>query len=855
MDALRLNIFMLVIFLVMVLFAPTLKSNNAYYEFHPDTVKQSLKGKSDDQALELLLNYTENSIQINPKDAVEYAYKAIEIASRIDDYKKEARAYALYAKANYIIGNYKLAIESADLAINYYHKEGDSIGLADTYQLFAQIYTRIGEFKKALDNTQEAFVIAGKLDKQEKIAELVRETGNIYFYFGENAIALDFYQKSLKIAQQVKNIEGIAKAYNNMGRLYSEIGNFELALECLRKSLDYKSKEEDVVSYSNTLLNIGTVYQNKGNYQQSLNFLEQANELYLSVGNPEGTANSFFRIGKTYFLMKRYNQALAMYEEAWRVASETDSKRLLVLISAATAETYSEIGDYRRAYHYFKEYDELREYVYGEDKGKLLLELEARYQIEAKQKQIELLSKERELIVSEEKKLKIWFALFSIVVLFLLSLIYFTYSRFRYKSKANKELLKEITHRKMVEAKLQEYQEDLEALVDERTLELKAAKEKAEESDKLKTAFLTNMSHEIRTPMNAIVGFSYLLTDPESTDDIKTEYTKIIRSNGEVLMNLINDILDISMIESGQLKTKPKPVAVPDLLNDLKLFYEKEKEKFRKQHLEMIQDYDKDTEKLVITTDKIRFHQIMTNLLSNAIKFTEKGSIIYGYRVSDSDEVLFFVKDTGEGIPPDKHQLIFERFSKFGNINETKLYSGTGLGLAICSELVNLLGGKIWLDSYPGKGSTFYFTLPYNKEIDENIALSPKANTFDIEKFRGKTVLIAEDVLSNYQLLSAFLAKSDVNIIWAQNGVEAVDIFKSNRNIDIILMDVQMPIMDGLKALENIRKLDSTIPIIINTAFYVTDEMERSYLAGCTDYMTKPLRKEDLLNKLSLYFT
>jgi signal transduction histidine kinase/CheY-like chemotaxis protein len=855
MGANRLYIYVFAVFGAMVLFVTTLKSNNFLYEGNPDTLKLSIQGKSDDQALEFLLNYTESIIQINPKEALEYAHRAIEIATRIENYENEAKAHALYAKANYVIGNYKLAIESADIALKYYHNENDSIGLADTYQLFGQIYTRIGEFKKALDNTQEAFIIVGKLDKKDKLAELVRETGNIYFYFGENAIALDFYQKSLNIAQQIKNIDGIAKAYNNIGRLYSEIGNYEFALEYLRKSLDYKSKEEDVVSYGNTLLNIGTVYQHKENYQQSLNFLEQANELYISVGNSEGTANSFFRLGKTYFLMKRYNQALAMYEEAWTLASETDSKRLLVLISAATAETYSEIGDYRRAYQHFKEYDELRENVYGEDKGKLLLELEARYQIQAKQKQIELLSKERELIVSEEKKLKIWFALFSIVVLFLLSLIYFTYSRFRYKSEANKELLKEITHRKMVEAKLQEYQEDLEALVDERTHELKAAKEKAEESDKLKTAFLANMSHEIRTPMNAIVGFSYLLTDTESTDKIKAEYTKIIRSNGEVLMNLINDILDISMIESGQLKIKPKPLAVPDLLNDLKFFYDKERDKFRKQHLEIIKDYDKGTEELVITTDKVRFNQIMTNLLSNAIKFTEKGTIVYGYRVSDSDDVLFFVKDSGEGIPLDKHQLIFERFSKFGSTNETKLYSGTGLGLAICSELVSLLGGKIWLDSCPGKGSTFYFTLPYDKGSNEDVEFPQKVNTLDIEKFRGKTILIAEDVLSNYQLLSAFLAKSDVNIIWAQNGAEAVDIFKSNRNIDIILMDIQMPIMDGLKALENIRKLDSTIPIIINTAFYVNDEMEKSFTVGCTDYMTKPIRKEDLLNKLSIYFS
>jgi signal transduction histidine kinase/Tfp pilus assembly protein PilF len=855
MSILGLNKISLIVFGFLLLQSFPIKSNGFSNNINPDSLNQLLKGTTDEQAIDLLLSYSENIINKNPQDALEYAKMAIAIASRIEDNDKTAEGHLHLARAHFIIGNYNVALESAEIANNHFVSQADSVGLTEIHQLYGQIYTRIGDFKKALDNTQSAFIIAGKLKLSDKVAELVRETGNIYFYFGENAIALDFFQKSLKISQENNNLEGIAKAYNNMGRLYSELGNFDHALECLRKSLDYKNKDDDRMSYANTLLNIGVVYLNKGDSQQALTYLQQSNQIYSSYQNSEGIANSLYYIGKVFSQIKRYNQALAVFDEAWEVASQTNSKRLLVLISEGKATAYSETGDYRRAYLHFKEYDELRESVFGEEKGKLLIELEARYQIQAKQKQIELLSKEKELTESEEKKVKIWFALLFIVVLFLLSLTYFIYSRFRFKSKANAELLDEIAHRKLFEAKLQIFQEELEALVEERTQELKKAKEKAEESDKLKTAFLTNMSHEIRTPMNAIVGFSYLLTDPESNEDMKNEYIKIIRSNGEILMNLINDILDISLIESGQLKTKQKPVAVPALLDELKLFYDKEKEKYRKQHLSIIQDYDKNAEQLIISTDKVRFHQIMTNLLSNAIKFTEEGSITYGFRVSDMDEVLFFIKDTGEGIPPDRHQVIFERFSKFGDINETKLFSGTGLGLAICNELVNLLGGKIWLDSYPGKGSTFYFTLPLNQEDGDKIVVTKNKVLFDIQKLVGKTILIAEDVLSNYQLLSAFLAKMNVNIIWAQNGVEAVEIFKSNRNIDIILMDIQMPVMDGLKALQKIRKLDTTIPVIINTAFYVTDEMEKSYAAGCTDYMTKPIRKEDLLNKLALYFS
>jgi len=337
--------------------------------------------------------------------------------------------------------------------------------------------------------------------------------------------------------------------------------------------------------------------------------------------------------------------------------------------------------------------------------------------------------------------------------------------------------------------------------------------------------------------MNAIVGFSYLLTDPESTEESKTEFIKVIKSNGEVLMNLINDILDISMIESGQLKTIPKPIVLTELLDELKYFYNQEKEKFKKNHISIVTDYDKDCERLIINTDSIRLRQIISNLLSNALKFTKEGKVSFGFRLSDSNEIIFFVRDTGIGIELEKHEVIFDRFSKFNSNNDSQLFSGTGLGLAICSELVGMMGGKIWLDSFPEKGSTFYFTLPFNPSNTSGSTTKIKENKVAKDKLVGKTILIAEDVAR------------------AQNGVEAVDLFTKNRNIDIILMDVQMPLMDGLKALQKIREIDNKIPVIVNSAFYLTEEMEKSFAAGCSDYMTKPIRKMDLLVKLSHYFS
>ncbi len=827
-------------------------SNNSSNQ---DSAKSLLESSTNEQKLEVLITYSNNLKTKQPHEAIEYGNMAAALALNLNKPDKLAQIQLILSKAFYVIGSYDIALDHLEKAEAFYSSVNDSLGLTEAYQIHGQIYTRVGNFKKALDYTQNAYSIVTHLGNKVRLAEIVRETGNIYFYFGEKAIALDFYQKSLKISEEIKDISGMAKAYNNMGRIYSEMQRFDLALENLKKSLALKNKKEDPIGYANTLLNIGTVKLNRFELDKAKTFFIEANLLFTSVGNQEGMANSLYYLGRSFFEAKKSNQAIATLEEAWELAFQTKSKTLLVNISKSLANVYADRGDFRRAFQFYSEYNTLRDSVFSDEKRKLLVELEARYQIQAKQRQIELLSKEKQLKQSEKTTVRIVIALLISLILLLLSLFYIGYVRFRYKSKANFKLMQEISQRKEAETKLQQYKLQLEHQVEERTRDLQAAKEKAEESDRLKTAFLANMSHEIRTPMNAIVGFSFLLTDPESAEDAKSEYTKIIRNNGEMLMNIINDILDISLIESGQLKTKIREVQVIETINEVVLQFEKEKEKLRKLHIPIFTDFDTVPQTLAINTDRVRLKQILSNLLSNALKFTENGSISVGIRMNDDDELLFYVKDTGIGIAPEKHSLIFERFNKTHDPEQNKFFQGTGLGLAISSELVKTLGGKIWLDSMPGRGSTFYFTLP-NFVLQPSKKEKTKTDFSKIsEKLSGKTILVAEDVATNYQLIKAFLSSANVELIWAKNGAEAVTIFNNHKNIDIILMDVQMPVMDGLKALQKIRKVDSKIPVIVNTAFFMTDEMEKSYAAGCSDYMTKPIRKEELFLKLSNFLS
>ncbi|RPH31381.1 MAG: hybrid sensor histidine kinase/response regulator [Bacteroidales bacterium] len=261
---------------------------------------------------------------------------------------------------------------------------------------------------------------------------------------------------------------------------------------------------------------------------------------------------------------------------------------------------------------------------------------------------------------------------------------------------------------------LQMHKTDLERLVDERTVDLKIAKEKAEESDRLKSAFLANISHEIRTPMNAIVGFSNLLIDKNIDENVKKEFIDNIIQGSNTLIKLLEDIIDISKIETGQLKVEKKPCDIFAMFDKLNILFTGRKQQLNKSNIQLVSEVNHQDKGVTIISDPYRLEQILSYLLDNAIKFTESGSIHFGYE-KESSYIKFFVKDTGVGLTEKQKELIFMRFTKTSMTNE-KLYQGVGLGLSICKSLVGMLGGDIWVQSEVNVGSTFYFTIPYHFE-------------------------------------------------------------------------------------------------------------------------------------------
>jgi len=378
--------------------------------------------------------------------------------------------------------------------------------------------------------------------------------------------------------------------------------------------------------------------------------------------------------------------------------------------------------------------------------------------------------------------------------------------------------------------------------------ELIIAKEKAEESNRLKTAFLANMSHEIRTPMNGILGFSQLLTIPGVSKEKTNEYIEIILHSGEHLLNIINDIIDISKIDAGQFTIHKTSININKVLNELFLIFNSQKKDIQNQNVEIKKRFPLEDEEVNIITDETRFNQIFTNLLNNAVKFTEKGYIELGYEIKNDDRIIFYVKDTGIGINRNMQKQIFERFTQ-ATINTEKLYGGTGLGLAISKACTELLGGEIWLKSKEGKGSTFYFSLPYiaSKIINPIIEKKEKSMSFNNE-----TILIVEDDEINFLYLKELLDEYNINIIHVDNAEKAIKMVKDS-DINIILMDIQLPGKDGNYAVSKIKELKPDMPIIAQSAYAFESDKRKSFNAGCNDYLVKPIKKKDLLHSLKKY--
>lgn len=376
------------------------------------------------------------------------------------------------------------------------------------------------------------------------------------------------------------------------------------------------------------------------------------------------------------------------------------------------------------------------------------------------------------------------------------------------------------------------------------------AKEKAEESDKLKTAFLNNISHEIRTPFNGILGYLSILQHDELSQNEKDEYFGIINNSAYRLMNTINDIVEISQIQSGQMKLVNQDISIKNVAEEQFVRFKSEAER---KGLSYLLNFDLPGEIALISTDGLKLKTIIYNLVDNALKFTALGSVEFNISKT-GDFMKFSITDTGIGIPENKKPTIFDRFMQV-DASKTRLFEGLGLGLSISKAYVEMMDGEIWVDSEVDKGSTFCFTIPYKSSSDDlksSKGIIPTPNlTHQLKKLK---ILIAEDDETSLELIHYVVRSIGKVILIARNGVDAIEACRNNPDIDLVLMDIKMPGMDGHEATRQIRQFNPGVIIIAQTAFAFTGDQEEALAAGCSDYISKPLNKHALLGLIKKHF-
>ena len=667
-------------------------------------------------------------------------------------------------------------------------------------------------------------------DKQQ-IADIYQNLGMVYNETNDTTKAIHYYLKSLNLNEELKNEKRIASVSHNIGVLYSSVNKPDIALSYYKEALTNFKNIGFEEGEATAINNIGDIFEKKGCYIDALKAYKNALKIFERLNQIRSVIIVNYNIGRSYRYLGEYELAKKFLIKSANLAEQMSLPAHKADAFLVLSEIYELQGNYKQSLEYYKEFNYIDDSIYSLASQTKITEIESRFNNELTIKELALKTKKL------NKKTQILYVFIVGAFLFLVVII-LLYVENRQKVKAQHELLK---HQMHLERLVKKKTEALEFEITERKI--------AEESDKLKSAFLANMSHEIRTPMNSIIAFSNFLKDRELSSDKQEEYINYIISCGKNLLQLINDILDIAKIEASQLKISKETCNVTELLQETFQIFKESKSKYLnkidfklKKHLLH--------ENITVVSDYNRLKQVFTNLLENSFKYTKEGVIEFGIEKIKYNLLFFYVKDSGIGIPTDKSKVIFERFRQVETSIDKKT-GGAGLGLAICNNLIKLLGGKIWVDSKPGTGAVFYFTIPYLLPEGKNLKKF-QVKTDEINKtynWENKNILVAEDEDLNFKVIEIAIKKTGANIFRVKNGKEAIEFCMAN-NIDIVLMDIQMPVMDGYTATSKIKEFKPDLPIIAQTSFAMNEDKIKCFKAGCNDFITKPLNITLLYGKI-----
>lgn len=538
----------------------------------------------------------------------------------------------------------------------------------------------------ALDYTLKNLEVRQEIGDKTGVFNALNNLGLIYSEIKKYDIALRYSKEAYSIANQMKDKKKIAKSALNLGIIYYQLKDTAAAFDSYNKALENQTQLNDTIELSYIYYNLGELFY-QSDHKNAITYFEKSLFLAEKVDNKEIISACLQVIADDKRESGNIEVAVSLGKKSLAIASEMGNLKVIDLAAQTLYKAYLQKRDFKNSLDYYIVAKNAQDSMLNEKSIAAMSDLRYSFELKQKMKQIELLEKTKEINEknSQNQTLKFYLGTSVIVFLGLISFLIHRHYRIRQQKKER-------------------------AGYEQRLI---SAKEKAEESDRLKSAFLANMSHEIRTPMNAIIGFSECLARPDLSVDKRERYSRIVKERSYDLLRIVEDVLDISRIEVGQLKIIETEVSLQKLLNDLFLEYnQKISENATKSTVQLKLCIPDQLGKLKFISDSQRLRQIITNLLDNAIKFTHAGFIEFGVTPEDNSKLVFYVKDTGIGIPDNKKDVIFDRFRQADEILTARTYGGSGLGLAIVKGIVNLMNGNIWLESWEGQGSTFYFSMP-----------------------------------------------------------------------------------------------------------------------------------------------
>ena len=702
-------------------------------------------------------------------------------------------------------------------------------GIESIYLRLANLSWETGYFATAMDYALKADEILRDFGDQRGLIHINNLMGLIHRSLKNFDESRAYFDIAADLAEKSGNMEMLGVIYANTGELYSRMGDYEKALEFMNRGIPLESLIADKTPFGRSLTTMARIHIEMGDFLAAWEKIVINLHLQDSIGDNIGLSRTLNLHALLHEIEGRFLDAMDIYDRSLELSARMGALEEQKDSHRGLANIHASLGNFDLAYVNRTKQLELHQQQYDLERMFELRLLEDKLRLKDKENRIQELDLNRQRII--------FYTLIIIVTLLtVLAFVFFTLLRLRIKSfRRLEDMNRKIRNQKNELVRLNH--------------DLVLAKSKAEESDRLKSAFLANMSHEIRTPMNGIIGFSELLLRDGLPAKDKDMYVGIIQRNGSDLLRIIDDIIDISRIEAGQLKIDIEEFSPGLLMEEIYTYFINSIENSGKgKILSLEMTIPDELHGVRILSDQIRLRQIIVNLLNNAVKFTNEGTIYLKCQLESIENeffLRFIIEDSGIGIEPEKLELIFKRFHQVDSAS-TKKYQGTGLGLSIVRGLVQLLGGEISVVSNPGSGSVFSFCIPF----------VPVSSSGEKEKvpvpvaeynWSGKSVLIAEDEDFNYLLLKKIFDKTGMEIVWVKDGEQAIYHARGRDDLDLILMDIKMPVMDGIAAIKEIRKF-SAIPIIAQTAYNLDDDRRRCMESGCNGFIGKPFNITQLMN-------